>query len=201
LGVAIVGKPINDRLFFIPLRKRFSIFHLQTFMKKIFLLLPFALLFMASQCKRKEAVFPAPGLKPTQTGANTCSCNLNGRIWEPGGFFGNSFQCSNIGGTFNLSATRKAYPNYQYLSMNHNNIFKPGTYFFKGIHGTSSSIATFGDKCSYSSTDIDSLQTSMTVTNLDTAKRIISGTFKLIFPSTGGCDSIKLTEGLFDAKY
>ena len=66
-------------------------------------------------------------------------------------------------------------------------------------------MASFGDintKCGYDTNDKDSLYNNVTITRLDSAKNIISGTFNFLFiPVGNGCDTVHITNGRFDAIY
>ena len=180
-------------------------------MKTIFISLSLiSFLFLASSCPKNDGgpnnsnqQLPAA----TQTGANTLGCDVNGQVWLPNRNNGPSLQVQYYKGLFLLSAANQK--SNQSISWAYKSIFGVGTYYFKSAPGGGEPGAGFSNgtsNCTFESDNRDSLNTYVTITKLDSVKKIISGTFNLIYsPSInetyGNCDTLKITNGRFDAIY
>ena len=184
-------------------------------MKKIFFLSLFALLFLAVKCPKPDnppsniQTKKQPDVLPpaTQTGANTYGCLLNGKVWLPGGIIGNSsLDVQYYKGLFFISAGKKMGDTVlQAIRWSYKPVYGPGTYYFKNAPSGGPPGAGFADykntSCgNYQAVDKDSLQNWVTVTKLDSVNRIVSGTFNLFF-TENGCDTLRITNGRFDAIY
>ena len=180
-------------------------------MKTIFIILSLiSLLFLASSCPKKDGTpkNSNPQLPDaTQTGANTFGCKINGQIWvSTWTNSGPPVQAQYYKGYLSLAATKKVNSTVlQSIRWAYQPMYSTGKYYFKSAPNGGSPGAQFADyintTCgSYSSNNQDSLSTYIIITKLDTANRIVSGTFNLLFTSQG-CDTLKITDGRFDAKY
>lgn len=188
------------------------------FLTRLPLYLALALLTQCSKCKQDPTpAKPEDQLPPaTQTGAGTFGCLLNGQPWTPGGFNGRPniqviYDPSFNGGNLDIRAYR--YPSglkqAQYIVFGGDQITKPGTYAITTTNPAPAGPYTvlFADgnvpsPCNmlYQG-NIGATQVSgqFTITRLDKAQRIVSGTFSFTL-SQPGCDTIKITQGRFDSK-
>ncbi len=171
-------------------------------MKYLSILLIFSLLFLAVKCPKPDNTPPPAALPPaTQTGANTFGCLLNGQVWLPSqkpSMYG-LIDAQYYKGLFILSTSNEQGE----ISWSYQPIYKPGIYYFKSAPaGGSPGMFYYANnsKCTYYTDDKDSLNYPITITKLDSANRIISGTFNFLF-TTQGCDTLRITDGRFDMKY
>ncbi len=163
-----------------------------------------------SQCHKNNATpaDPAGQLPPaTQTGANTFGCLVNGKAWTPQGFDGTVnfsvvYDPTYRQGTLNVAAYR--YENgaktRQSMGVFSDSLQRIGLYKLRtlGHHGAAFSDAS--GLCYYTSTDAKNYcRGQMTITRLDQAAGIFSGTFSFTM-ATPGCDTLKVTQGRFDYK-
>jgi len=180
---------------------------------KLLLYLCLATLTQCSKCKNDPApADPAAQLPPaTQTGANTFGCLVNGQPLTPKGNTGSSnfdvvYNPGFRGGDLNIGAYRVGDGHRQYFSISAAPVTSTGVYSFTRPTGVCT--ATYTDipgtpnGCSVISSDQDVAYRSgfLEITKFDTRARIISGTFnfKLL---QAGCDTLKSTQGRFDAKF
>lgn len=157
----------------------------------------------------KDDPDPLSQLPPaTQTGAGTLGCLVNGQPWTPAGFNGTAnFSISYdraLGGSFDLEAYR--YQNsdsetLQYLTLDGSRLYGLKSW---SIRDSADSRAVFyirKTNCEWSSRDAGTYRTgTLTITKLDLTQRIIAGTFEFTLAKPG-CDTIKVTNGRFDAKF
>ena len=179
---------------------------------KLPLYLALLLLTQCSKCKNDPApADPASQLPPpTQTGANTFGCLINGQPYTPKGNNGTSnlyilYDSSFRGGALGIQTYRIDGSRRQYLSIDTAPVTSIGVYSF--IRPTGVCTANYADTpgassgCNliYSDQDVAYRSGYLEITKFDTRARIISGTFnfKLLQP---GCDTLKIIQGRFDAK-
>ena len=179
-------------------------------MKHISILSLLSLLFIFSSCP-KNGTNPTtnPQLPPaTQTGANTFGCLVNGKVWLPNRNNGPSLEVQYYRGLFLLTAANQK--DSQSVSWAYQTINALGTYYFKSAPitggGSGSEFYDINSNCDFKSNIKDSINTYITITKLDSLNRIISGTFNMIYlpainTMRGTCDTVKITNGRFDAKY
>ena len=178
-------------------------------MKKSLLLL--AALLGLSQCKKKSDPAPVDQLPPaTQTGANTFGCLLNDQAWTPSGNDGVpnyrvTYDPGYAGGSLVIRVYR--YPDntskFQSMTFGGDRIAQPGVYPFVLVGDRKAFFADhkLAPPCDdFSEAPSLTYRTgNITITRLDLAQGIISGTFtfKLAKP---GCDTVRVTQGRFDKK-
>ena len=170
---------------------------------KLFYILTFLLLAF-SNCKKDGSNSDNPYGLPnaTQKGLRVFACRINGfnRIAGPGSFSINGYVTSDsvaIGGEFGdvnyfehvgITVYGKVKTNIPYLL---NDSMK-----IKFLYGTDSTC--FG--VSSSLTFVDYAFGSVTFTRLDSANKVLSGTFSFK-ASVPGCDTLNFTDGRFDVGY
>ncbi|GAA3922430.1 hypothetical protein [Hymenobacter algoricola] len=179
-------------------------------MKRYLLYAALLLLTQCSKCKQDDPT-PEDQLPPaTQTGANTFGCLVNGQVYTPSGYNGTSnyavlYDPAYNGGSLDVMVYR--YPSKsadaQYLSFGGVSVASNGIYLFKS---STNLAARFSDAarqkgCTrYASDDgTTSCMGQFTITRLDLAAGIISGTFEFTLAKLG-CDTIRVTQGRFDKK-
>ncbi len=177
--------------------------------KAIFTFLGFTLL-LSSSCEKKNIFNPEPPdeLPPaTMTGANTFGCLVNGEVWRPyieGGIFENALNVKHDRGwvdcdQLHISAIRKSHEDGVYVLHQEIgiNVWCPEL----GINNITPSKGAFlcfkPSGCSY---DVDTLSPyTINITRLDTINNIASGTFEFTAISDECQDTLRITEGRFDA--
>jgi hypothetical protein len=171
----------------------------------------FACLNLAGCSSCKKTLEPNVNALPpiTEVGANTLGAIINGKVWVPAGSNGTSnleiyYDPGYAFGTLDISAYRitdtvlddRTYLAFGVDSLNNYTI--PHTFVMQPDGNTVLGFTQY--PCAIGSTDSNTQTSgSITISKLDTANRIISGTFfgTLIKP---GCDTITITEGRFDMK-
>ncbi|WP_310394080.1 DUF6252 family protein [Hymenobacter sp.] len=176
------------------------------------LYLALVLLTQCSKCKNDPRPRdPAAALPPaTQTGANTFGCLVNGQPYTPKGNNGTSnlyilYDAGFRGGALGIQTYRIDGNRRQYLSIDMAPVTTTGIYSFARPAGICT--ANYADTpgvangCNliYSDQDVAYRSGQLAITKFDTRNRIVSGTFsfKLL---QAGCDTLKVTQGRFDAK-
>ncbi|MBX0291430.1 hypothetical protein K3G63_13345 [Hymenobacter sp. HSC-4F20] len=179
-------------------------------MRPLYLLLSSLSVLVA--CAKKDAS-PESQLPPvTQTGANTFGCLVNGKVWTPNGGDGNqvgnlvvSYDKTTAGGVLDIRTYRytdvKKPNTQQYMILFVRQLHGPGTYSFKRNQHSRAYLHDFKTNCYFSSQDSATTYRngSLTLTRLDEAAGIVSGTFHYTL-YTPGCDSLKVTQGRFDCR-
>lgn len=171
-------------------------------MKASLLTLPALALLLLTQCKKSD---PKSALPPeTQNGAGTFGCLLNGQPWTPQGNDGTSNYTSfldrdNNGDIFDIHAYRFSERQSMVLYVTH--IRGLGTYSFHSPQRTRASLENQMAGCYWSSRDSTTTyrRGQLTITRLDRAAGIVSGTFAFTLFKPG-CDSVRVTQGRFDRK-
>ena len=180
--------------------------------RKLLLYAALLTLTQCSKCKNDPTpADPAAQLPPaTQTGANTFGCLVNGQPYTPQGRIGlgSNFAVSydpgfNGGelliGTYRVMGT----PQRQYLVVRGNHITQAGTYALGPVNPAN---AFFTDNAQpVPCNDFDSQAAgsfskgTLTITRFDLNAGVIAGTFDFKF-AKAGCDTLRLTQGRFDAR-
>ena len=180
---------------------------------KLPLYLALLLLTQCSKCKNADPApqDPAAQLPPaTQTGANTLGCLINGQPYTPqgrvglGANFAVSYDPGFNGGDLGIGTYRVNDRREQTTIVFH---FAPissvGTYSLNspaGIGSVGYTDSRDQSLCGEVFTDPSSyMRGFLRISRLDGATGIVSGTFELKFVRPG-CDTIRLTQGRFDAK-
>jgi hypothetical protein len=165
------------------------------------LLLLISILFVCSKCK-KDDIIPTDnpyGLpNATQTGVNTFACRVNAQNWvsEPGIYkTGGSFNTDTLGcfGTVNGNIIR--------LFIGGNTV-QAGQYVLGVASNRYIRYSTFAT-CTGNLPVIllrDAVSGTVTITKIDTVKKIIAGTFNCRIPIPN-CDTLNVTDGRFDIGY
>lgn len=179
------------------------------------------LLSQCSKCKQDNPVPSDPVSRlppPTQTGAGTFGCLLNGQPWIPSG--GGALSTPNFyvtydptykGGNLVVTAYRvlASTTNRQYLGVGGDGINQAGTYqlvTFELNPTIPLRVASFSDgsKASPCNEYLNNPGTKaagkLVLTRLDNRQGIVSGTFEFTLAQPG-CDTIKITNGRFDYKF
>jgi len=169
--------------------------------------LPTSLLLAAllglSQCKKTDLASKLP--PATQTGANTFGCLVNGQPWTPQGnsgfsnydlFYDSSYRYGTLAiNTYRIfdKSTRQ-----QYISISSDSLPQPGVYLIKSTGRQGCHFLDLQSPCKYYSSDKDTYcRGKLTITRLNRAAGVISGTFAFTLYKPN-CDSVYITEGRFD---
>ncbi|TGE26703.1 hypothetical protein [Hymenobacter metallicola] len=169
------------------------------------------LLTQCSKCKQGDP-FPKNQLPwATQTGANTFGCLVNGQLYLPQGNVGSrnfnvSYDPTFRGGAVVIETYRVENNRTKFLSIDAAPITAIGSYSLDLQQGVGEVLYTDTDgqlsPCSamYDSRDVSYRKGRMNITRFDQQARIISGTFDVTIGRTG-CDTLKVTQGRFDARF
>ena len=158
--------------------------------KTLWLLACFGIL-TASSCQKKQ-------VEPTFQ--NTFSCKINGQLWEPNGpdgFFGFQKTLSFFfsPGETGLGIQASSKTDSQTLTISCLCKAEIGIYQMRYP-----SFNDYKKGCDYQK--FDTLNSKILITNIDTVKRELFGTFYCKIISTGACnDTLKITDGKFQLKY
>jgi len=178
---------------------------------KLPLYLALLLLTQCSKCKKDDPA-PLSQLPPaTQEGKNTFGCLVNGEAFIPSGSVGLnsnlvvSYEPSaTLGGNLNIQAFRYRGDNTkQTIQLSAGPIFQARTYRLD--LGSNEGLVNYFDRAKpnpcndYFYADMSYRRGSLTLTRLDEQAGIIAGTFEVTIAKPG-CDTIRITEGRFDAK-
>ena len=180
---------------------------------KLPLYLAVLLLTQCSKCKNNPApADPARQLPPaTQTGVGTFGCLVNGQPLIPQGNTGSSnfdvvYDPGFRGGDLNIGAYRIADGRRQYFSISAAPVTGTGVYSFTRPTGvctaTYTAIPGTPTGCSAVTSDQDVTYRSgyLEITKFDFRNRIVSGTFSFTLLQAS-CDTLKFTQGRFDATF
>jgi hypothetical protein len=167
------------------------------------LLLPVVLAF--TQCL-KVAVGPDGLTLPTQTGANTMSCKINGKIFIPRIHFGNklNIKASYYSGLyFYMGGSDLRKDPLPSVSVHADSLIflKEGEFELKSrnmenIYGEYSLFGLLGDKDYYSTDDMPG---KLVISYFNPTDHIMSGRFE--FTAVSGTDTVRITDGRFDIKF
>jgi hypothetical protein len=176
-----------------------------------YLFLCLALLLQAAKCQ-KDVLAPADQLPPaTQLGANTFGCLVNGALCRPKGNTGTpnfsvQYDPTANGGDLNLHVTQIEGEHERYFTLLAAPVTGTGTYSFArptgpcAVHYVQTPAAPNGCTQLYSDQAVAYRSGQLTITRLDTQARIIAGVFNLQL-LRAGCDTIRITQGRFDAQF
>ncbi len=178
-----------------------------------------------SQCTKTSTIPDDPNALPpeTQTGAGTFACKINGVVWrykDPNYEFLStkpvtswSLETNSMGGYLTISGLR--YPDginsSDLLFLQADSLLNSKDKIINNYNGYNFGIVYKNylapvNKCDeIKTTSLDSTKNyfssgKLTITRLDQAAKIISGTFYCNIKQTG-CDTFKITDGRFDLKY
>ncbi|WP_400192899.1 hypothetical protein [Hymenobacter sp. B81] len=174
-------------------------------------LLGYAALLLLTQCSKCKHDDPTPAAQlpaATQEGKNTFGCLVNGQVWLPQGSSGIapnfrvSYDPGYAGGSLAIRTYR--YPTGsskgQGLILGSGGVARPGTYALAAPDAA----AFFSNEawpfpCTEYDNDLPGTycRGTLTVTRLDIAARIVSGTFAFTLAKPG-CDTLRVTDGRFD---
>ena len=166
-------------------------------------LIPLALCALLLGCQKKDPESSLPA--ETQTGANTFGCLVNGQAWLPGGNDGAAnydvvYDPTYAQGTLSVAAYRLTGngADKQILGFGSDSLRATGTYRLRTSGRHQGDFINRLTKCSYYSGDKGTYcQGNFTITRLDYAAGVVSGTFAFTLAKPG-CDTIKVTQGRFD---
>ena len=173
------------------------------------LILSFILVATITSCNKNISELPAP----TETGANTFGATVDGNFWQPQGFAGlpasNKLSARYLGTTLFLKAQNFASsPTETEFDITVLNLTSTGTYPLNvdAVHPNYNN--SYGYYVKRNLTPINEWITStvhtgsVTITKLDTANHIISGTFQFSAGElTNSAPVLNVTDGRFDVKY
>lgn len=170
------------------------------------LLLPALALLLLAQCKKADPD-PVSALPPeTQTGAGTFGCLLNGQPWTLQGNDGTSnytlyYDPIYKGGNLGIKVYRLQNGFFQDIILGGDSIPSVGIY---SLGKAPRSIFYFDSQKSMACQEYTGQQGQyrrgvLTITRLDRAAGIVSGTFAFTLYKPG-CDSVRITQGRFDRK-
>lgn len=183
-------------------------------MKRLPLYAALLLLTQCSKCKDTPRPKTEEDKLPpiTQEGKNTFGCLINGQAYTPQGYNGTSnfaviYDTGFMGGSLDVRTYR--YPGQQpnksqHLVLGGINIRQVGTYRIGTNYGTR--VFFTDDYRTGNCGDYDSNESNISstgelvITRLDAQAGIIAGTFSATLAQTG-CDTVKITQGRFDARF
>jgi hypothetical protein len=162
-------------------------------------------LFLVLACKKDDLP------KPTQSGADTFGCKVNGMVWIPDGIPGvprippvNGGYQANPKYAVNIRAYKGQSNTDQTVKIYLKNVTKPGIYSLNFDTGYFPQAVTPENHATYSSRSPDSFYGTtaqvggtVTITHADTVAKIISGTFSFNAVDKDG-NQVKITSGRFD---
>lgn len=165
-------------------------------MKNLIILLSILTIFFSASCKKGEKLTPE-----TQTGANTFSCKINGKVYIPENDFSvKAISVAFYNNTdFEVGANGTQYDPPRNLSIHIKNILSEGTYL---LDFTQSRYVTYyiSGTNNYHSKILNSGK--VTITKLDRNQRIISGRFDFqLTNEKNSAETLNVTDGRFDVKY
>jgi hypothetical protein len=177
--------------------------------KKLLLLLFYINLVGCKGCK--DLLHPDINQLPpiTQDGANTFGAIVNGKVWVPAGYINGSFNMHVYDvplyppGAFDVACYRQTdtiKSDNTYLGFTIDSMYNypiPHTF---ALNTNSNISLDYSQYCSYESSDSSTKSSgTFTISKLDTAAGIISGTFSGVLIKAG-CDTITITDGWFDLR-
>ena len=170
-------------------------------------LIPLALtaLLGLSQCHKSDPDPLSQLPAETQTGANTFGCLVNGQPWLPGGNDGTSnysvyYDYTYAQGTLSVGTYRVTGTgtDKQVLGFYSDSLRNVGRYKLRTIGHHGAAFTNRLTSCTYLGTDPSTYcKGTLTITRLDRAVGIVSGTFSFTLYKPG-CDTVKVTQGRFD---
>ena len=179
---------------------------------KLPLYLALLLLTQCSKCKNDPTPADSASQLPpaTQTGANTFGCLVNGQPYVPKGNtgasnFGVTYDPGFRGGTVAIETYRVEGGGLtKFLSIDAAPVNAVGNYSLNLGLGVGEVLYSSGgvQPCGfmYDSRDVTHRKATLNITRFDRNSRIIAGTFDAVI-ARNGCDTLKITQGRFDAKF
>jgi hypothetical protein len=160
---------------------------------------------LGSNCKKSISELDKLPLV-TQTGANTFGCLVNGGAFIPSGSDGNKPNFSILvdptfqNGTFNIRAYQFVNGKYINISFSTNDIKSIGTYTISpaGTIFLDYDNEVNGCRFLYSHSNFSSGY--LKITRYDLQQGIFSGEFEAKLFDQSSCDTLRLTNGIFDKK-
>jgi Family of unknown function (DUF6252) len=162
---------------------------------------------LLSSCKKEVTELSAA----SQTGANTFSAKVNGVFWAPQGF--GPFPANDIlearmsGHDITINARNfSSSPNETEFQLTIYNVTAPGTYLFNTNVIHPNGAASYGYYVKRNFTPQNEWLTSstytghVTISRIDDANRIVSGTFEFNAGSIYNSGVLSVTEGRFDVR-
>ncbi len=162
--------------------------------------------FCFAKCNKDK--IDSKGLPPaTQEGKNTLGFLLNGQIWKPQGTrvaanLSIDYDPNFNNGIFSIVAYNFLTPvSEQFIIGVRDSLNFMNAPFEVSLNNTSLYSISYNTPCDYFN-QLNEVQSSgrLTVSKLDRANRIISGTFTATL-SRAGCITLQITEGRFDMKF
>ncbi|MBF9223294.1 hypothetical protein [Hymenobacter ruricola] len=181
-------------------------------LRKFLLYLCLLTLTQCSKCKNDPTPQdPAAQLPPaTQTGAGTFGCLVNGQVYTPQGNTGTNnlgitYDPGFRGGSIVIETYRTEGGGLtKYLSIDAAPIKAEGSYSLNLGTGIGEVLYSSGGPAPcgfmYDSRDVTYRKATLLITRLDVNSRIIAGTFNATI-ARAGCDTLRITQGRFDAKF
>lgn len=160
-------------------------------------------------CKKEVKELPPA----TQTGAHTFGLKLNGEMWVPQGFAGipdsDLLKARLLGNVLTITAQNfSSSPTETEFEMKIFGAAGTGTYLFNSNTSYPGGPAHYGYHVKRKVNPLDEWITSaaqngsVNITRLDTAARVVSGTFQFNAANlVNAAQTISVTEGRFDIKY
>lgn len=185
------------------------------FKQKLFLEIAFVifLLILFNGCKKEEnPTGPGSNDNPTQVGAGTMSCKIDGQSWSsttvpgapvPGAYAqyitqGSVTAIGIVG--MKIDGTTTSLINIFIYNVNSTGEYKLGTTGVGGAVGYA--VLSYQPGKSYTTTYNTNINGKIVITKFDTANKIISGTFEFKAKENEDATELKvITEGKFDVKW
>ena len=179
--------------------------------RKRFRYLCLAVLVQGSKCQSNVPV-PTSQLPPaTQTGANTFGCIVNGALCKPDGNAGSPnfsvmYDPVHNGGDLTISVDQIEGDHRRFLTLLAAPVTGTGRYSFARpsgectAHYAETPALPAGCNVLYSDQEVAYRTGQLTITRLDMRARIVAGVFALKL-LRAGCDTIRITQGRFDARF
>ena len=179
-------------------------------LRKALLYLALTTLTQCSKCKQDDPA-PLDQLPPaTQTGANTFGCLVNGQVYIPQGNTGTSnfsvlYEPGPMGANLNIQTYSINKNRRQFVNLSCGPVTQSRAYSLNipVVEGTASYTDTsLPSPCSAYIGNMPPVYRKgrLTITRLDNNAGIIAGTFEVTF-AVPGCDTLKITQGRFDARF
>ena len=141
--------------------------------------------------------------KPTQKGANTFSCKVNGKVFKPvytGGLFNNNKVLSvRNNAQYNFSISADNQETSESVSLENPYIKTTGVYKLYANHPNRGVYSRSIPESGWFITDSSHIG-ELTITRCDTINRIYSGTFFFTARDPNSGKTITITDGRFDVK-
>lgn len=169
-------------------------------------LVVFILIF--SGCKKEDNPVDGGISGPTQTGAGTMSCKIDGQNWSsttmPGAPVPEAYAQQISGNTFTIvgmqvSGTVTSVINIWLTNLTGTGEYKLGVAGVNGATGYAN--LSFQPGNAYTTSSSETIKGKVNVIKFDTANKIISGTFEFTAEGQNPSDKKVVTEGKFDVKW